>query len=352
MLVISSRLTIHPDTLTGDPTPMPRLANTPLSVLDLAPIRQGGTVADSFRESVALARLTERLGFTRYWLAEHHSLDGIASAATAVLIGHVAGATERLRVGSGGIMLPNHPPLVVAEQFGTLEALYPGRIDLGLGRAPGADAATLAALRRDPHAGVDDFPQRLAELRGFLGDEQPGQRVRAVPGQGTHVPIWLLGSSGYSARLAAREGLPFAFAAQFAPGYLLEALRLYRDNFRPSAVLDKPHAMVGLPVIAAESDTYAEYLASTARQKFLNLVRGARTRSLPPVDSLDWTPLEQAQVQQFLGAAIIGGPETVRDGLEAFLEQTGADELMLNTDVYAAEDRLRSYQIVAEVWHS
>ncbi|RDB42504.1 LLM class flavin-dependent oxidoreductase [Halomonas sp. DQ26W] len=331
---------------------MPRLTDTPLSVLDLAPIRQGGTIADSFRESVGLARLTERLGFTRYWLAEHHSLDGIASAATAVLIGHIAGATSHIRVGSGGIMLPNHPPLVVAEQFGTLATLYPGRIDLGLGRAPGSDAATMQAMRRDPRAGVDDFPQRLAELQGFLGQTRPGQRVRAVPGQGTRVPLWLLGSSGYSAQLAAREGLPFAFAAQFAPGYLHEALRLYRNNFRPSAVLDKPHAMVGLPVIAAESDERAQYLARTAQQKFLNLVRGGRTRSLPPVETLDWTPRERAQVEQFLGAAIIGSPETVKAGLEHCLEQTGADELMLNTDVFEAEDRLRSYEIVAEAWRA
>ncbi|SFU67758.1 LLM class flavin-dependent oxidoreductase [Halomonas korlensis] len=331
---------------------MPRLADTPLSVLDLAPIRQGGSVADTFHESVSLARLTERLGFTRFWLAEHHSIEGIASAATAVLIGHVAGATEQIRVGSGGIMLPNHPPLVVAEQFGTLETLYPGRIDLGLGRAPGSDGPTMAAMRRDPYAGVDDFPQRLAELQGFLDEARPNQRVRAVPGQGTHVPLWLLGSSDFSARLAAREGLPFAFAAQFAPAQLFEALKLYRENFRPSAVLDKPHAMVGLPVIAAESDERAEFLASTARQKFLNLIRGARTLSLPPVEQLDWTPRERAQVQQFLGAAIIGGPETVRDGLEHILEQTGADELMLNTDVFDAADRLASYEIVADVWRS
>ncbi|KAA0009665.1 LLM class flavin-dependent oxidoreductase [Billgrantia pellis] len=331
---------------------MPRLPRTPLSVLDLAPIRQGGTIADSFAESVALAQLTERLGFSRYWLAEHHSLDGIASAATAVLIGHIAGATSRMRIGSGGIMLPNHPPLVIAEQFGTLETLYPGRIDLGLGRAPGSDAATMAALRRDPYAGVDDFPDQLAELQGFLDEERPGQRVRAVPGQGTRVPIWLLGSSGYSAQLAAREGLPFAFAAQFAPGYLHEALRLYRDNFRPSAVLDRPYAMVGLPVIAAETDEQAQFLASTTRQKFLGMVRGRRTRSLPPVETLDWTPMERIQVEQFLGAAVIGGPDTVRAGLERFLEATGADELMLNTDAYASADRLRSYEIVAEVWRS
>jgi len=331
---------------------MSRLADTPLSVLDLAPIREGGSAADTFRESVALARLTERLGFTRYWLAEHHSIEGIASAATAVLIGHLAGATERIRVGSGGIMLPNHPPLVVAEQFGTLETLYPGRIDLGLGRAPGSDGPTMAAMRRDPYAGVDDFPKRLAELQGYLDDERPGQRVRAVPGQGTQVPLWLLGSSDFSARLAAREGLPFAFAAQFAPAQLFEALKLYRDNFRPSAVLDRPHAMVGLPVIAADSDLQADYLASTARRKFLGMIRGQRTKALPPVEAVDWSPREQAQVEQFLGAAVIGGPETVREGLERFLELTGADELMLNTDVYAAEDRRRSYEIVAEVWRS
>ncbi|MGM0982570.1 MAG: LLM class flavin-dependent oxidoreductase [Pseudomonadota bacterium] len=331
---------------------MSRLADTPLSVLDLAPIREGGTIADTFGESVALARLTERLGFTRYWLAEHHSIEGIASAATAVLIGHIAGATERIRVGSGGIMLPNHAPLVVAEQFGTLETLYPGRIDLGLGRAPGSDGPTMAAMRRDPHAGVDDFPQRLAELQGYLDDARPGQRVRAVPGQGTKVPLWLLGSSDFSARLAAREGLPFAFAAQFAPAQLFEALKLYRDNFRPSAVLAAPHAMVGLPVIAAENDLQADYLASTARRKFLGMIRGQRTKALPPVEALDWSPREQAQVEQFLGAAVIGGPETVREGLERFLALTGADELMLNTDVYAPEDRLRSYEIVNEIWRS
>ncbi|CAM3355608.1 LLM class flavin-dependent oxidoreductase [Halomonas lysinitropha] len=331
---------------------MSRLADTPLSVLDLAPIREGGTIADTFGESVALARLTERLGFTRYWLAEHHSIEGIASAATAVLIGHIAGATERIRVGSGGIMLPNHAPLVVAEQFGTLETLYPGRIDLGLGRAPGSDGPTMAAMRRDPYAGVEDFPQRLAELQGYLDDARPGQRVRAVPGQGTKVPLWLLGSSDFSARLAAREGLPFAFAAQFAPAQLFDALELYRDNFRPSAVLAAPHAMVGLPVIAAESDLQADYLASTARRKFLGMIRGQRSKALPPVEALDWSPREQAQVEQFLGAAVIGGPETVREGLERFLKLTGADELMLNTDVYAAEDRLRSYEIVNEIWRS
>ncbi|TDV98214.1 luciferase family oxidoreductase group 1 [Halomonas alkaliantarctica] len=328
---------------------MSQLASTALSVLDLAPIRQGGSAAETFRDSVALAQLTERLGYTRYWLAEHHNIAGIASAATAVLIGHIAGQTSTIRVGSGGIMLPNHPPLVIAEQFGTLETLYPGRIDLGLGRAPGSDGATMQAMRRNAHAGVDDFPQLLNELRSYLADAEPQQRVKAVPGQGTHVPIWLLGSSGYSAQLAAKLGLPFAFAAQFAPGYLFEALRLYRDNFRPSEHLDKPHAMVGLPVMAAESDAMAHYLATTAQQKFLNLIRGKPTQSQPPVEQLDWSPMEQAQVSQFLGAAIIGGPETVKAELEEFQARTGADELMINSDFYNHADRLRSYEIVAEV---
>lgn len=329
---------------------MSRLSSTRLSVLDLAPIRLGGSIADTFRESVDLARLSERLGFTRYWLAEHHNIEGIASAATAVLIGHVAGATERIRVGSGGIMLPNHPPLVIAEQFGTLETLYPGRIDLGLGRAPGSDGATMAAMRRDPRSGVNDFPEQVAELQRYLDDAEPSQRVKAVPGQGTKVPLWLLGSSGYSAQLAARLGLPFAFAAQFAPGYLFEALHLYREQFQPSEVLDAPYTMVGMPVIAADSDERARLLATTAQQKFLNLIRGRRTLSQPPVEELDWTPMERAQVEQFLGAAVIGGPETVRAGLEEFCERTGADELMINTDIHDHQDRRRSYEIVAEAW--
>ncbi|MDR5905258.1 LLM class flavin-dependent oxidoreductase [Franzmannia qiaohouensis] len=331
---------------------MSQLATTRLSMLDLAAIRHGGSIADSFADSVATARHAEALGFTRYWLAEHHSIDGIASAATAVLIGHIAGATQRIRVGSGGIMLPNHPPLLIAEQFGTLETLYPGRIDLGLGRAPGSDGATMAALRRHSQAGVDDFPERLEELRGYLDDAKPGQRVRAIPGQGTQVPLWLLGSSGYSAQLAAKLGLPFAFAAQFAPGYLHEALRLYRDNFRPSAVLDAPYVMIGLPVIAADSDAYADYLASTARQKFLNLIRGRSTRAQPPQEQLDWSSMEQAQVSQFLGAAVIGGPETLREQLSEFVSRTGADELIMTTDVYAQEDRLHSLSLVAEAWQA
>ncbi|MGC3873634.1 LLM class flavin-dependent oxidoreductase [Halomonas sp. GXIMD04776] len=331
---------------------MSRLSDTPLSVLDLAPIRQGGSVAETFANSVDLSRQVEALGFNRYWLAEHHNIDGIASAATSVLIGHIAGSTQHIRVGAGGIMLPNHPPLVIAEQFGTLETLYPGRIDLGLGRAPGSDGVTMAAMRRDPRSGVNDFPDQLDELRRYLGDALPDQRVRAMPGQSTHVPIWLLGSSGYSAQLAARLGLPFAFAAQFAPGYLFEALRLYREQFRPSTVLDEPYAMVGMPVIAAESDEQAAFLATTAQQKFLNLIRGRSTRSLPPQEQLDWSPQEQAMVGQNLGAAVIGGPKTAREGLERFLEETQADELMIATDVYHQEDRKRSFEILAEVWKS
>ncbi|WP_252106526.1 MULTISPECIES: LLM class flavin-dependent oxidoreductase [unclassified Halomonas] len=327
---------------------MSQLAETALSVLDLAPIREGSSAAETFANSVELAKRAEALGYTRYWLAEHHNIAGIASAATSVLIGHVAGQTSTIRVGSGGIMLPNHAPLVIAEQFGTLETLYPGRIDLGLGRAPGSDGATMRAMRRSAQAGVDDFPAQLDELTRYLGDAAPHQQVNAVPGQGTHVPIWLLGSSGYSAQLAARLGLPFAFAAQFAPGYLFEALRLYRDNFRPSDVLDKPHAMVGMPVIAADTDQMAHYLATTAQQKFLNLIRGRPTTSQPPVEQLDWTPMEQAQVSQFLGAAIIGGPDTVKAELEAFQARTGADELMINSDFFDPQDRLRSYEIVMD----
>ncbi|MDN6180967.1 MAG: LLM class flavin-dependent oxidoreductase [Halomonas subglaciescola] len=325
---------------------MSLLSNTPLSVLDLAPICHGGTASEAFDDSVALAKKADDLGYHRYWLAEHHNIDGIASAATSVLIGHIAGQTQRIRVGSGGIMLPNHAPLVIAEQFGTLETLYPGRIDLGLGRAPGADGATMRALRRDPFAGVDDFPERLEELRSYLGEAGPGQRIRAVPGQDTNVPVWLLGSSGYSAQLAARLGLPFVFAAQFAPGYLLEALHLYRSQFRPSAVLDEPYAMVGMPVIVADNDAHAHYLNTTAQQKFLNLHRGKSIKGQPPVEQLDWTPRERAAVGQNLGAAVVGGPDSVREGLEDFLQQTGANELMVVTDVYDREDRLRSLELL------
>ncbi len=328
---------------------MSRLSQIPLSVLDLSPIVEGGTVAESFRNSVDLARHVEALGYQRFWLAEHHNIPGIASAATAVLINHVASATRTLRVGAGGIMLPNHPPLVIAEQFGTLEALHPGRIDLGLGRAPGSDQATARALRRDPSA-ADDFPDQVRELLAFLGPPVPGQRVKAIPGAGSNVPVWLLGSSTFSAQLAAFLGLPFAFAAHFAPRLLHQALELYRGNFQPSAAWPRPHAMVGLPVIAAGSDHEARRLATSAQQQILNLVRHQPTPVPPPVDTMDglWSAAEEAAVRDFLGAAIIGGPDAVKAGLEAIADSTGADELIIHSGFYRHADRRRSYEIVAQ----
>lgn len=323
----------------------------PLSMLDLVPVRHGGSVADALQESVALARHVEQLGFQRYWLAEHHNMDGIASAATAVLIGHVAGQTSRIRVGSGGVMLPNHAPLVVAENFGTLATLYPGRIDLGLGRAPGADRATMRALRRDLSSNGDDFPEQVAELRDLLAPAQPGQAVRAMPGEGTEVPVWLLGSSLFSAQLAAQLGLPYAFAAHFAPRMMLEAARMYRALFRPSAVLDRPHLMLGVPVVAADSDDEARWLATSTQQRVLALLRGESLRLRPPV--VDMTPLwaghEKASVDAFLAEAVVGGPDTVRRGLASLVERTGADELMVVTDIHDFALRLRSCRIVAEV---
>ena len=328
---------------------MKRLADIPLSVLDLSPIVEGGTIADSFRNSVDLARHVEKLGYTRFWLAEHHNIPGIASAATSILIGHVAAGTTTLRVGSGGIMLPNHAPLVIAEQFGTLEALYPGRIYLGRGRAPGTDQVTSRALRRDP-AAADDFPDQVQELITLLGRPNPAQRVKAIPGANSNVPVWLLGSSTFSARLAAFLGLPFAFAAHFAPRLLHEALKIYRENFQASARWPQPYAMVGVPVIAADSDEEARYLSTSVLQQILNLIRHAPTPVPPPVASMDgrWSPAERAAVQDHLGAAIIGGPETVKARLEEFVAATGADELMIHSGFHSHEDRKRSYGIVAQ----
>ncbi|MCX2524477.1 LLM class flavin-dependent oxidoreductase [Larsenimonas rhizosphaerae] len=328
---------------------MTTLSEVTLSVLDLAPIRKDGSIRETLDNTVTLAQTVEALGYHRFWMAEHHNISGIASAATSVLIGHVAGQTSTMRIGSGGIMLPNHPPLVIAEQFGTLATLYPDRIDLGLGRAPGSDGATMQAMRRHPRAGVDDFPEQLAELQRYLGDASPGQRVQAVPGQGTHVPIWLLGSSGYSAQLAARLGLPFAFAGQFAPGYMHEALRLYREQFQPSETLKAPWAMLGIPVLLADTDERAHWLATTQQQKFLNLMRGQSTHLLPPVDNMDWMPHERMAVQQNLGATIVGSPDTARQQLDRLLEETGVNELMINTDAYSLEDRLTSYRLLAEL---
>jgi luciferase family oxidoreductase group 1 len=311
-----------------------------VSVLDLVGMRKAESAGSAIARSVNLAQHVERLGYKRFWLAEHHSIEGLACSATPVLIGHVAGATSTIRVGSGGVMLPNHAPLVVAEQFGTLDALYPGRIDLGLGRAPGGDFHTMRALRRDLHQTGDDFPELVEELRTYLAPEQPGQAVRAFPGQGSNVPITLLGSSAFSAQLAAMLGLPFAFAAHFAPEYLYAAARLYRDRFRPSDVLRKPHMMVAVQVIAAETDAAARRLFTTPQQRFLRLIRNQPVELLPPVDSME--PLWQ-------GAAIVGSRATVKAGLERLVVDTAADEVIVVTDTYEHSDRLHSYELVAGV---
>ena len=328
---------------------MSRIKNTAFSALDLAPIRDDGTPAQALHNALALARHVEQLGFTRFWVAEHHNMDGIASAATAVLLGYLAAHTQRIRLGAGGVMLPNHAPLVIAEQFGTLEALYPGRIDLGLGRAPGADQFTARALRRDRLGGPDDFPADVEELQALLGPRQPNQRVIAMPGVDSHVPIWLLGSSLFSAQLAAAKGLPYAFASHFAPRYMHDAIRLYRENFRPSEVLDKPYVMLGVPLMAADTDEQAEYLATTAYQRILALIRGQSLVLVPPVNSMQgkWLPHEQDAVGSFLGMALIGGPEKIRARLDVLLEQTGADELIFTCDFYETADRHRAFDIIA-----
>jgi luciferase family oxidoreductase group 1 len=298
-----------------------------------------------------LARQVEKLGYRRFWLAEHHSIEGLACSATALLIERVASATETIRVGSGGVMLPNHAPLVVAEQFGTLEALFPGRIDLGLGRAPGGDFLTMRALRRDLRQTGEDFPELLEELRNYLGPEKPGQAVKAIPGRGSNVPITLLGSSDFSARLAAALGLPFAFAAHFAPDLLEAASRLYRENFRPSETLQEPWLMVGVQVIAAETDREAQRLFTTPQQRFLRLIRNQPVELLPPVDSMDavWSDWEKTLVDAKLRAAIVGSESTVQTGLERLIAATGADEVIVVTDTYDAEARLESYRRVAQI---
>ena len=330
---------------------MASLSSVNLSFLDLVAIREGGTVSDALALALRTARHVEALGFTRYWLAEHHNSPGIASSATAVLVGHIAGGTARIRVGSGGVMLPNHAPLVVAEAFGTLAALYPGRIDLGLGRAPGTDQLTMRALRRDRIEREEDFPNDVAELTRLLGPVQPGQRVVAIPGAGSEVPIWILGSSLFSARLAAERGLPYAFASHFAPGQLLAALDLYRQNFRPSASLAKPYVIIGVPVIAASDDDEAYFLASSTFQRVLGILTGHRRPLQPPVADYLKT-LSRAEVDgiaDFLAAAVIGGPASIRAGLEKLQEATGADEMIFVSDIFDPELRLRSLSIVAEV---
>jgi luciferase family oxidoreductase group 1 len=323
-----------------------------VSVLDLVGMRAGESAGSAIARSVDLAQHVEQWRYKRYWLAEHHSISGLACSATPVLIGHVASATKRIRVGSGGVMLPNHAPLVVAEQFGTLEALYPGRIDLGLGRAPGGDFQTMRALRRDLRQSGDDFPALLGELRSYLGPEKPGQAVKAIPGQGSNVPITLLGSSGFSAQLAGMLGLPFAFAAHFAPEYLYAAAQLYRDRFQPSEVLRKPYLIVAVQAIAAETDAAARRLFTTPQQRFLRLIRDQPVELLPPVDSME--PLwqderERAAVENKLSAAIVGSDSTVKAGLEKLVAETGANEVIIVTDTYEHADRLQSYRRVADV---
>lgn len=328
-----------------------KLSEIPLSVLDLVPILSGKTAADSFKTSLDLARHVEDWGFKRYWLAEHHNMPGIASSATVVLIGHIAGGTKSIRVGSGGIMLPNHAPLVVAEQFGTLESLYPGRIDLGLGRAPGTDGLTAMALRRDMRGDVEDFPKNVQELLYYLGPADPSAKVRAIPGQGLQVPIWLLGSSTYSAQLAAMLGLPFAFASHFAPAALQAALKIYRDTFQPSEYLQEPYAIACVNGVAADTDSEAEKLATTLYQAFLNVIRGTANPQQPPVESMDdlWSAAEQYAVQQMLRYTFIGSPTTVKQKIDAFLDETQVDELMFASHIYDHQARLKSYEILADI---
>ncbi|RYD29715.1 MAG: LLM class flavin-dependent oxidoreductase [Verrucomicrobiaceae bacterium] len=322
------------------------------SVLDLSPIRQGGTAAEAFRNSLDLARHAESWGYHRYWVAEHHNISGIASAATSVVIGHIAGGTSTIRVGSGGIMLPNHAPLVIAEQFGTLESLYPGRIDLGLGRAPGGDQTTARALRRNLGSSGDTFPQDLQELRQYFADPVPHQAVTAVPGAGLQVPVYLLGSSTFSAQLAARLGLPFAFASHFAPDSLHDALRLYRNGFQPSETLRQPHVIVGVNVFAADTDAEAARLFTTLQQMFLNLIRGRPLPMPPPVDRMDglWNEGEAAYVSRMTYFSVVGGPDKLRAGLESILMETGADEIIVTAQIHDHQARLRSFEITAEVF--
>ena len=322
----------------------------PFSVLDLAPVPQGSTPADALRNTLDLARHAEGWGYNRYWLAEHHNMTGIASAATSVVIGQVAAATKTMRVGAGGIMLPNHSPLVIAEQFGTLESLFPGRIDLGLGRAPGTDQMTWRALRRDAMAS-DQFPQDVLELQALLGPLQPGQRIQAVPGTDTNVPLWILGSSLFGAQLAAVLGLPYAFASHFAPGALMQALALYREGFKPSAQLDRPHAMAGVNVFAAETDAEAAYLFTSAQQRVIGMIRGQRGQLPPPVENIDslWSPDEKAHAARMLACSFVGSAATVRAGLERFIADTGADELIVASAIHDHGKRLRSYEILSGI---
>jgi len=323
----------------------------PLSILDLSPIVEGGDAGQSLRNSLDLARHVEALGYPRFWMAEHHNLPGIASAATAVALAHVAAGTTRIKLGAGGIMLPNHAPLMVAEQFGTLAALHPGRIELGLGRAPGSDQLTLRAMRRNLLAGPEQFPQDVVELMGYFRPAEPGQRLQAVPGAGLEVPIWILGSSLFGAQLAAYLGLPFAFASHFAPAALMEALAIYRERFQPSPQLAAPHVMLGVTTVAAETDEEARFLFSSLQQSTLNNRIGQPSRVPPPVADFEATldPYRRAVVEDALGAAVVGGADTVRRGLEDVIARTSADELMVTANIFDHEKRKRSFEIIAQL---
>ena len=325
---------------------------TRLSILDLAPIVEGGSAGESLRNSLDLVRHAERWGYHRYWVAEHHNMKGIASSATSVVIGYLAGGTSTIRVGAGGIMLPNHAPLVIAEQFGTLASLYPDRIDLGLGRAPGTDRLTSNALRRSLGGNVDDFPRDVLELQAYLGTPQPEQSVMAVPGADTHVPIWILGSSLYGAQLAAHLGLPYAFASHFAPAAMETAIRVYREQFQPSEQLQEPYVMLGYNVCAADTDEQAQFLRTSMMQSVINLRKGTPGQLPPPRAGLESTldPQEKSIVEEFYRCSTVGSPATVKSEMQAFIETTGADELMLACSVFDHAARLRSFEIVAELF--
>ncbi len=324
------------------------LSTALISILDLAKVSEGGTIKEAYHQSKILAQLVERLGYHRYWLAEHHNIEGISSAATSILIGYIAENTNTIRVGSGGIMLPNHSPYIIAEQFGTLATLYPDRIDLGLGRAPGTDQATMRALRRN--ANETDFGELIGELLYYFAKPEPGQKIRAIPGEGIDIPIYILGSSFYSAHLAARLGRPYSFAGHFAPRALIQALDIYRSEFQPSAALDKPYVMIGVPVIAAETDELADYLATSVQQTFLGLVRGDRKLVHPPVKDMNeiWTTQERLAVESMLRLLVTGSPKTVRKKLDELIDVTGADELIITSDTFDPADRMRSFEFIAQ----
>lgn len=333
---------------------MKTLSTTAISILDLAKVASGNSIAETFAHSRELVKRAEEWGYTRYWLAEHHNIEGIASAATAVLIGHLAEHSKKIRIGSGGIMLPNHAPLIIAEQFGTLASLYPDRIDLGLGRAPGSDQTTMRAIRRDLSQGRPPFDLLIEELLFYFKKAEPFQKVRAIPGAGIDVPIYILGSSHYSAELAAKLGRPYAFAGHFAPAAMISAFEIYRSNFQPSEVLDAPYVMAGVPVIAADTDERAQYLATSVQQAFLGMIRGQRKLSLPPVENMDliWNEREKEAVHSMLGMLVAGNPQTVTDNLDAFIQLTGADELIITSDTFDHADRLKSYHLIAQAKNS